>query len=77
MGTIIFYVMFIAGASTIAKLIWALNRRGVVFNWNPFCATAFDYFKEALISKTILKIPFWEKIFGMLPTLVAPVLTPL
>lgn len=39
------------------------ERRGTVFEWTVKFSKALEYFKEALISEPILKLPCWEKKF--------------
>lgn len=58
-----YYRRFIPKFSEIASPLFKLLKKGVDFNWDPFCDEAFSILKNALISTPILQYPDYSKEF--------------
>ncbi|CAJ2502650.1 Uu.00g100440.m01.CDS01 [Anthostomella pinea] len=56
-----FYRRFVKDFSKIIALMVALTRKGMRFDWNPACQTAFDRLKHAFTTAPVLAPFDWEK----------------
>jgi hypothetical protein len=56
MGLVGYYKRFIEGLLQIAHPITSLQKKWVIFEWNPDCASSFQHLKCLLTSASILRI---------------------
>ena len=52
-----YYHRYISCFTDIAAPLYHLTNKGVTFEWNPSCQSAFDNLKDALTQALILKYP--------------------
>ena len=51
------------GFSKIAEPIYALTKKGAVFQWSANCQSAFEELKTRLVEALVLSFPDFEKSF--------------